>query len=1177
VTHNNVTHNIVTDETSPAQNFGPEPEQVARFIEHWAASGGAERANFPPFARDLCDVLAVPHPDPTKTDVAGNAYVFERDVTFQNQDGSTSPGRIDLYKRGCFVLEAKQGTEKTEADDSDELKLTSAPKKKTKRGTAIRGTKGWDDAMVKARGQAEQYARALPTDEGWPPFLIVVDVGHSIELFADFTRSGKTYLPFPDPGSFRIRLEQLADDEQREKLRTVWTDPLSLDPSRRSAKVTRELADRLARLAKSMEGSGYEASRVSQFLMRCLFTMFAEDVELIPEDSFTELLISLKGDTGNFPDLVRSLWESMDQGTFHPVIRKKLKRFNGGLFEDCEALPLNDPQLELLIEAARSNWREVEPAIFGTLLERALDPVERHKLGAHYTPRAYVERLVMPTIIDPLRDEWDAVRTAAITLATRGDSDEAIETVRSFHGKLCETRILDPACGSGNFLYVALEHMKRLEGEVLNTLRELGYRQTELLTVDPHQFLGIEVNPRAAAIADLVLWIGYLQWHIRTRDLSQIAEPIIRKFHNIECRDAVLAWDAVEPVLDDNGEPVTRWDGRTTKPHPVTGEEVPDDSARVPVLKYINPRKADWPEADYVVGNPPFIGNWRMRQALGDGYSETIRTAYPEVPETCDYVMYWWDRAAEAVQADKLKRFGLITTNSLRQKFSRRVLNKFLQAKTPLSLDYAVPDHPWVDASEGAAVRISMTVASAGSHDGLVEKVIAEAPNSDGDVDVRLLPKYGPVHSDLSIGADVAGAGPLQANEDLSCPGVKLHGSGFIVTPDEAEQLGLGRIDGLEKHIRNYRNGRDLTASPRGVMVIDLFGLSEDEVRSRFPEVNQWVRDRVKPERDQNNRATYRDRWWLFGEPRGAFRPALSGLKRYIVTVETAKHRFFVFHEDSILPDNMLIAIAIEDAFHLGVLNSRIHVCWALAAGGWLGYGNDPRYTKSRCFEPFPFPVAGESQQSRIRELGEQLDAHRKRQQAQHPKLTMTSMYNVLEKLRAGEPLTDKDKTIHEQGLVSVLKQIHDDLDAAVFEAYGWPVTLTDEEILERLVALNAERAAEEQRGLIRWLRPEFQNPDTGEKKQKDLAIETDDEDKPAKKRKAKKKAATKKLPLPKKLAEQVVAIRQQLATSREPLTATDMARRFSRAKPDQVEELLQSLTVLGSAREVEPGKYVSA
>ena len=506
-------------------------ELVAKFVARWQASEAAERANFQPSMSELCEVLGVPKPDPTGADDSQNAYVFDRKVQFQNLDGTTDNGWIDLYKRGCFVMEGKQGSEQSAGHESsgrrrplqsqkslqwgeqaadDQPFERSAKPKKTKKGTAVRGTKSWDDAMVKARGQAEQYARALPTEEGWPPFLIVVDVGHSIELFADFTRSGKTYLQFPDPGSFRIPLDKLSDPEQREKLRLVWTDPLSLDPSRRSAKVTRELADKLARLAKSLEAK-YEAGRVSQFLMRCLFTMFAEDVDLLPRRGFTDLLVKLRGKVSKFPDMVRSLWQAMDKGTFSTILEQKLRQFNGGLFEDCEALPVSDTQLELLIEASQAEWREVEPAIFGTLLERALDPVERHKLGAHFTPRAYVERLVLPTIIEPLREQWDAVRAAALALATRGETKDAIDLVRDFHRKLCETRVLDPACGTGNFLYVALEHMKRLEGEVLNLLRDLGYLQTEFITVDPHQFLGIEVNPRAAAIADLVAshgWIG---------------------------------------------------------------------------------------------------------------------------------------------------------------------------------------------------------------------------------------------------------------------------------------------------------------------------------------------------------------------------------------------------------------------------------------------------------------------------------------------------------------------------------------------------------------------------------------------------------------------------------------------------------------------------------------------
>ena len=260
----------------------------------------------------------------------------------------------------------------------------------------------------------------------------MVDVGHTIELFTDFTRSGKTYLPFPDPATFRITLDpattkkwpKLTDPDQQAKLKAVWTDPLSLDPSRRSEKVTRELAERLARLAKSLEaakdkeGQPYAPARVAQFLMRCLFTMFAEDVDLIPRDGFKNLLARLQSKPQNFSEMVSALWRTMDTGGFSTILEEKVRWFIGGLFEDCEALPLTEAQLALLLDASKANWREVEPAIFGTLLERALDPVERHKLGAHDTPRAYVERLVMPTIIEPLREEWDAVRAAAVKMTS---------------------------------------------------------------------------------------------------------------------------------------------------------------------------------------------------------------------------------------------------------------------------------------------------------------------------------------------------------------------------------------------------------------------------------------------------------------------------------------------------------------------------------------------------------------------------------------------------------------------------------------------------------------------------------------------------------------------------------------------------------------------------------------
>jgi len=455
-------------------------------------------------------------------------------------------------------------------------------------------------------------------------------------------------------------------------------------------------------------------------------------------------------------------------------------------------------------------------------------------------------------------------------------------------------------------------------------------------------------------------------------------------------------WDATEPVLDAAGQPVTRWDGRTKVLHPTTGLEVPDEAARVPVLRYLDPRPAAWPGADFVVGNPPFVGAGPMREALGDGHVEALRGAHAEgVPASADLVMFWWNHAAGLVRAGQVGRFGFVTTNSLSQTFNRRVVERHLagealsvapalagtpggersSAPVPLSLLFAIPDHPWVDAAEGAAVRIAMAVGGPGKDlPGVLATVTREEPGSGDGYDVALAETRGVIHADLTVGADVTGAKAVKANSDLSCPGMKLHGAGFIVTPGEAAQLGLGRVPGLEQHVRPYRNGRDLTDRPRGVLVIDLFGLAAEEARQRYPEVYQWVAERVKPERDQNNRAAYRNNGWAFGEPRREFRPALAGLPRYIATVETSKHRFFVFLDAAILPDNMLVNIARDDAWVLGVLSSRVHVTWALAAGGHLGVGNDPRYNKTRCFEPFPFPAATEEQRARIRDLGERLD-----------------------------------------------------------------------------------------------------------------------------------------------------------------------------------------------------------
>ncbi|UCV14154.1 class I SAM-dependent DNA methyltransferase [Quatrionicoccus australiensis] len=1130
--------------------------QIDQFLSRWRHAGGSERANYQLFIADLCDLLEVDKPQPANVDTRDNPYVFERRVVFHHGDGSTSNGFIDCYKRGSFIGEAK----------------------KIRAGAE---TRMFDDAMLRARGQAENYARHLPADEGRPPFLVVLDVGHVIELYAEFTCTGGSYTPFPDPRSHRIKLDDLAKPEIRARLKAVWSDPHSLDPARRTARATRDIAIRLARVAQSLEGK-YPPERVAAFLSRCLFSMFAEDVGLLPkidnEGAFTGLLKTLHNAPEQFVPLVAELWKAMDEGQFSVAVRAQLPRFNGKLFKNPEVLPVDRAQIELLLEASRADWAEVEPAIFGTLLESALNPLERHDLGAHYTPRAYVDRLILPAVIEPLRADWHDTQAAALLLANEGKLSQAADLVRAWHHKLCNIRVLDPACGSGNFLYVTLEHMKRLEGEVLDTLAQLGDTQQRLevegLTVDPHQFLGLEINPRAAAIAEMVLWIGYLQWHFRTQGSGLPPSPILRDFKNIECRDAVLASDAVEFATDASGKLLSRWDGRTTRPHPVTGELVPDESAQVPLERYSNPRPAAWPQADYIVGNPPFIGAASMRQSLGDGYTEALRAAWPEVPESADFVMFWWHHAAGLTRQGNVRRFGFITTNSLKQTFNRRVLEQHLNGEPPLSLAWAIPDHPWVDAASGAAVRIAMTVGSAEDKPGVLETVVAEGGAEADAVHIELKAKTGRIHADLSIGADVVGAKALRGNGGISSPGLKLHGAGFIVTPEDAT-----RLQPCDR-IRAYRNGKDLTDKPRGVSVIDLYGLTAEEVRSRYPATYQWVLERVKPERDQNNRAIYRDNWWIFGEPRKDLRAMLAGLPRYIATVETAKHRLFQFLDASIAPDNKLICITLADAYALGVLSSQIHGAWALAAGSRLGVGNDPVYVKTTCFEKFPFPAASPEQQARIAALAEQLDTHRKRQQAAHPELTLTGMYNVLGKLRAGEALTAKDKAIHEMGLVAVLRQLHDELDAAVLAAYGWSDLAPDDSaaLLERLVALNAERAREEAGGQIRWLRPDFQNPGAAASPA-GQPVDTPQQGKmvlPENPASTATPAAGSKRPWPPGLPEQVAAIAQLLAESPLPLSEPEIASRFSGkgAWKKRLPQLLETLVALGRARQNDDGQF---
>lgn len=1088
-------------------------QALAALAERWAAAKAAERANAQSYVIELCHALGIDAPAP-----AGSGYEFELAIHVVARDGSETTNYVDCYKRGHFALEAK---------DKD--------------------AGGSDDRLLRgAFGQVRNYVGHLP--DQLPPCLMVLDVGKTLLVWDRW--SG-------DYGGFgaarRIDLRTLAGrPDDVDLLRDIWTDPAARDPRARAAEVTRDIAAKLGELAASLESRGHPQEEVARFLIRCVFTMFAEDVDLLPAETFRDLLDDVN--TADLPEALEDLWRSMDEG--RRFGGRKLARFNGHFFHEVKALPLSGDDHVLLIQAAGRKWADVEPSIFGTLLVRALDPVERHRLGAEFTPREFVERLVRPTIEEPVRERWTLIQAEVLQLREMGrdkDRKAALKAVQEFHEWLCGLQILDPACGSGNFLYVTLHLLKRIELEVLeleNELRKSGDADLRLFEVHPRQFHGIEVKPWAREIAELTLWIGYHQFWKQHRHV-QYPEPILEDTRTIECRDAVLAWDAIrhDPSRD-------RPDPTPRIVHPVTGELVPDPAAKLAYMEYVNPRQAEWPRADFIVGNPPYVGNKRMRDALGDGYVEALRRAYAIVGSTADLVMYWWYNSARAVGEHGAAAAGLITTSSIVQAFNRPVVR--LAKDMRVGIRWAVRDHPWADEQNGADVRVAMTVIAVQPATATLVTV------SDAGV-VTAQRTAAAMNDDLTVHADVpsAAAVPLAAMKGLAAQGLIFGNAGFVLDGLEASQILID--DRNATVVRPFIAGRDLSARMRSQYVVDFAMLSEDAART-YSVPFDIVRARVLPERKANKRAVRAQHWWRFVEPNPNLRGLIRGLQRYIATSEVARHRTFQFVDGEIAPGSGLIIVGDCEAYTLGVLSSAIHLGWALAAGGRLGIGNDPRYPRALCFSAFPFPASSPSVRSQIAALAEQLDVHRKAALARGERLTMTGMYNVIEKLRSGDSLTPKDRVIHEIAACGVLKDLHDELDAIVARAYGWPWPMEREGILERLVALHDERVAEEKTGTVRWLRPEYQIPrfakDVGSGHELTLAAPVTT-------------AAEAALPAwPRTALDQLAAVKALLASR--VLSAAEVVAAFEGASAPMVDRHLETLTLMGELMRTADGKYSS-
>lgn len=1079
---------------------------VEELIGKWqGTAGGAETSNFQSFVTDLCEVMDIDRPGVAEKAKLGS-YEYEASVPGGSFRSTKGTGAIDLYKRGHFIMEAKQSYLKPEQVplDLDDDSLPKAPS----------GAR-YDKLMKEAWQQARNYARNLPSAEPVAPFLVVCDVGRAFELYVDPAGNGRDYEFFPDRQSYRIELADLVSDREvarTEKtpldlLKAIWTKPKSVDPRFHAAEVTRKVARNLAEVSKYLEEGirakglqerekNIEIEESSLFLMRVLFCMFAEDIGLLPPKSFEEFLKEAEGNDDYFANGLRDLFEKMGQANppnrFSMALKTEVRYFNGGLFDDSQTYPLGGFLIHNLYEAARQNWRRVEPAIFGTLLEQALEAKERAKLGAHYTPRHYVETLVRATIMDVLEPEWEAVEERIETLG----GEQAIALACEFHDKLATTRVLDPACGTGNFLYVSMELLQSLESRVIERILTLGGEARP--RVGPQQFYGLELNPRAAKIAELVLWIGWLRNRLKD-DPEAVPEPVLKRSANLNMGrrgryDAILQ-------LTDLGEP-----------------------------DYENPVPADWPEAEFIVGNPPFIGKGEdMRTQLTHEYVEALRVGNEDVAGSADFVMQWWDRAAKILLDHKgmTTRFGFVSTNKISQRFNRRVLEKYLSSKggdseqkDSLSIVFAIPDHPWYKKSkedrnngrrknkakkdDPAAIRIAMTVVELGKHDGKLVEITAERALDTDKPELKSRTQIGRINPNLTVGTDVTSAIPLLSNYGISSNGMMLSGKGFKLDRKNYAYL-KDSLDGDSLAlVKPYIGGSELLHGRSGDHVIDLFGFSEASARKKHPILYQYLYQNVweyeefdkktgkteKKGRKYNRRPTLRDRWWIFAEPRKILRPTFEDIEFYIGTTETAKHRVFQFVETDLMPDHMIVAVGSDDPYVLGVLSSSVHLNWTCANCGLMGvakFSATHRYTKTQCFDPFPFPDATDEQRATIAELAEELDETRKLAIDETHKLTMTELYNLREKLRSGEPLSDKESRRATTARAGIVDRLHEQLDQAVADAYGWGEEwVADElgpsEIVARLVALNHERAAEEAEGHIRWLRPDYQIPRFGKK-----------------------------------------------------------------------------------------------
>ena len=938
----------------------------AEFVAKWRASELKERSASQEHFIDLCRMLD--EPTPADADPTGERYCFERGA--RKDEGGD--GWADVWKRHHFAWEYK----------------------------------GKHANLDMAFRQLRQYALALEN----PPLLIVSDMAR-FRIRTNWTNSvSRTH---------EFALEDLVEPSTRNLLKWAMSDPERLRPELTRQTLTASAAATFAELAQSLRNGGHQPEAVAHFVNRLIFCMFAEDAGLLPNDMFTKLLEQSRRSPSEFEDMARSLFAAMCSGG--RVGFDSVPRFNGGLFDNDATLPMDRAQIDIAYRAASLDWSEIDPSILGTLFERGLDPGKRSQLGAHYTDRDKIMRIIDPVVVQPLLAEWEGAKGEIAQVLERADSASspdagsrqrrrAHELFVAFLERLRSFTVLDPACGSGNFLYLALLALKDLEHRVTLEGEAMGF-QREFPQIDPSNVKGIEINRYAAELARVSVWIGQTQWMLRNG--FGTSKPILSPLGNIECRDAILSPD---------------------------GE------------------RAQWPAADVVIGNPPFLGDRVMRGGLGHEYTERLRAAYAgSVPASADLVCYWLAKAGERAAGSKTVRVGLVATNSIRGGNNRPVLDRIVQDSKIFN---AWSDEPWV--IDGAAVRVSLVCFA----------------DRDADLPVFLNgEETDQVRADLTKDSfDLTQAAKLTSNLSTAFLGVNKNGA-FDVPGDTARAWlrlpanpnGRPNADVLRPRVV----GKDLVQRSSDQWIID-FGTMTESQSALYEAPFAHVVEHVKPVRATNRVKSLRENWWRHWRPRPTMWRALEKVTRFIVTPTLAKHRLFVWLPVGVCPDHQLIVIARDDDTTFGILHSRFHEAWSLRQGTSLE--DRPRYTPTTTFENFPFPqglspdipaadYASDPRAINIAECARSLVELRDRW------LNPPEWVEWVPEFAPGFPARpvprdeDARAALKSRTLTKLynshpqwLDDAHAALDAAVANAYGWPADITEHDALQELIDLNVLR-----------------------------------------------------------------------------------------------------------------------